>query len=209
MKPILSLLLCALLALGMLACGTNGGDSEKQSSVHSASLAALPKIETKDDPDDDSDNYPKQQPDRDEVPYYKTEPFGHPADAAETRAVAAVVGRYYADAAREDGAAACRLLYAPRAETIAAEYGGSSGSASKHGATCGSGLSRLFKQLHGLLSSESAGLSVSALRVEFNKGSVQLHLAHVSTPHYIEVHRERGLWKLDMLVDLDRPVGVE
>jgi hypothetical protein len=208
-KLVLSLLVCALLALAMLACGGSGGDSEKQSSAHSAPLVELPKIATKADPDEDSDNYPKEQPDRDEVPYYKTEPFGHPADAAETRAVATVVGRYYADAAREDGATACRLLYAPRAETIAAEYGGLSDTENKPGATCGSGLSRLFKQLHGLLSSESAGLSVSALRVEFNKGSVQLRLAHVSTPHYIEVHRERGVWKLDMLVDLDRPVGVE
>ncbi|HEX4115897.1 MAG TPA: hypothetical protein VHY18_08490 [Solirubrobacteraceae bacterium] len=208
-RSTLSLVVCALLALETLACGASGCGSEKQSSLRSAPLATLPKIETKDDPDEDSDKYPTEQPDRDEVPYFKTEPLGHPADVAETRAAAAVVKHYFADAAHEDGAAACRLLYAPRAETVAAEYGSANSFASKPGATCSSGLSRLFKQLHGVFAGESAGLSVSALRVEFNQGSVQLHLAHVSTAHYIEVHRERGVWKLGMLVDLDRPVGIE
>lgn len=210
-KLILSSLTCALLAVAAVACGEahSGGKPASARSAPIAARVALPEIETKGDPDDDSDRYPKEQPDRDEVPDFKTEPFGHPADAAETDAAAAVVKRYYADAVREDGSAACRLLYAPRTETIAAEFGGSTGSTSKHKATCGSGLSRLFRQLHGLLRSESRGLGVSALRVELNKGSVQLRLAHISTPHFTEVHRERGVWKLDMLVDINHPVIVE
>jgi hypothetical protein len=208
LKPTISLLVCAMLTLGTLGCGKTGGDSEKHS-LRSSPAAVLPKIETKTDPDEDSDRYPKEQPDRDELPDYKTEPFGHPADAADTRAVTALVKRYYADAAREDGAAACGLLYAPREETIAAEYGGSGSATGKQSVTCGPALSGLFKELHGVLEADSAKLRVTAVRVELNRGSVQLHLAHVSVPHYIGVHRERGVWKMEMLVDIDHPVGAE
>jgi hypothetical protein len=166
---------------------------------------ALPKIETKGDPDDDSDKYLGQN-DYDELPYYKNEPFGHPASPADARAAAAVVKLYYADAAREDGPAACRLVYVPRAEAVPDELEGSPG---KGRVTCGFVLSRLFREMHSRLSAESSTLRVGAVRVEFNQGSVQLHFAHVRLPHYIEVHRERGAWKMGILLDLDRPVGIE
>jgi hypothetical protein len=208
-KRTLSWLGCALLALTVVACGgarAGAGGSTAGASAPLASRTALPQIETKADPDEDSDKYPKEQPDRDEVPYYRNEPFGYPADAADTRGAAAVVRRYYADAARGDGAAACRLLYSPRAEAMAGE---DVGPASGHRGTCAGSLSRLFRQMHAHLSAEEATLRVGAVRVEFNQGSVQLRLAHVKLPHYIEVHRERGRWKLAMLLDLDRPVGVE
>lgn len=209
-KPILSSLACALLAVAVVACGEAGSGEKTAStgSTTSVASAALPQIEVKTDPDDDSDKYPGQT-DYDESPYYKKEPFGHPASPSEARAAGAAVKRYFADAAREDGAAACRLVYAPRAEVIPEELEGLPGPPVKGPVTCGFVLSRLFRYAHSRLSAESATLRVGVVRVEFNQGSVQLLFAHVRLPHYIEVHRERGVWKMGILFDLDRPVGIE
>jgi hypothetical protein len=209
-KLTLSSLACALLAVAAFACG-EARSGEKPASARSAPTAArvaLPQIETKGDPDDDHDKYPGQK-DYDESPYYKNEPFGHPASPPEARGAAAVVKRYFADAAREDGASACPLIYSPRAEVIPDELDGAPRPPGKRPVTCGFVLSRLFREMHSRLSAESATLRVGAVRVEFNQGSVQLHFAHVRLPHYIEVHRERGAWKMGILLDLDRPVGIE
>lgn len=209
MKLTLSILACALLALGTLACGETSGGSGKHTSVDSASVAALPKIETKDDPDDDSDKYPKQQPDRDELPYYKTEPFGHPADDADARGAAALVKHYYADAAHADAAAACRLVYAPRLEAMVGEDSARSLHLSRPDAACALVLSQLFAEQKAMLRAQDATLKPGAVRTEYNSASVQIYFGHPPAPYYIEAHRERGAWKLDMLLALDRPVGVE
>lgn len=208
MKLTLSSLVCALLAVAACACGDSRKQPSRAASSPAAARVTLPRIETKDDPDEDSDKY-RYQKDYDELPYYRNEPLGHPASPADARGAAAVVKRYYADAAREDGASACRLIYSPRAETIHDELDGAPGPPGKRRVTCGFVLSRLFRAMHSRLRADSATLRVGAVRVEFNLGSVQLHFAHVKLPHYIEVRRERGAWKMSMLLDLDRPVGVE
>jgi hypothetical protein len=208
MSSIPALLACGLLAVGMLAWA-GCGDGKKQTSVNSSPLAALPKIETKDDPDDDSDKYPKQLPDRDEVPYYKTEPFGHSADPADARAASALVRNYYADAARGDAAAACRLLYAPRFEAMAGEDSAHGLPPSKAGTACLLVLSKLFAEQRTMLRAENATFKPGAVRTEYNSAVVQMYFGHPPAPYYIEVHRERGVWKLDMVLALNRPVGVE
>jgi hypothetical protein len=211
MKPTLTLLACALLAMGVLACG-GSGNGAGQASGGSASTVAhveLPKIETKDDPDDDSDNYPKQLPDRDEVPYYKTEPFGHPADRADARGAAILVMRYYADAARGDAAAACRLLYAPREEAMTGEDRARSLHLSQPAAACAVLLSQLFAEERAMLRAQDATLKIGAVRTEYNTASVQMYFGRPPVVHYIEAHRERGVWKLDTLLAEDHPVGVE
>lgn len=208
MSSIPALLACGLLAVGMLACGGSGGGG-RQTNGNSSALASLPKIETKADPDDDSDKYPKQLPDRDEVPYYKTEPFGHPADAMDARAASALVKRYYADAARGDAAAACPLLYAPRLEAMAGEDNAHSLPSSPAGAACALVLSKLFAEQRAMLRAQDATYKPGAVRTEYNSASVQMYFGHPPAAYYIEAHRERGVWKLDMVLAVDRPVDVE
>jgi hypothetical protein len=209
-KPILVLLLCALLAVAAVACG-----NAQREALHGSraavpvARAALPQIETRGDEDHDSDRYPHELPDRDEVPYYKTEPFGHPASTAEAQAAAAVLRRYYADAAHGDGAAACRLLYSTRADSLSGDYTGLLGPTRGRNTTCAGVLSGVFGRLRRRLRLDSAMLRVGAVRVDFNHASAQLDFGGARRPHYIALQRERGAWKLAMLLDVGQPVGVE
>lgn len=210
MRWVASLLACALLALGVLACGGASGDSEKHAPEGSLPAAALPEIEVKKDADGDSDRYPAQRrSDRDEVPSYRTEPFGHPADRADARALVALVRRYYADAAHGSSLDACRLLYGPRSEATAGEDDARTPNQRPSLAACARYLSRLFTENPGLLRAQEATLRVGAIRDEYNKASVQLYFGHPAAAYYIEAHRERGLWKLEMVLAVNRPVDVE
>jgi hypothetical protein len=201
-KPTLYFLACVLLVSVSGACGSGCGQGHEASRQPASTVAsaALPQIEIKSDVDLDSDSYPDGPPDNEHAA------FGRPAGAAQRQAVAAVVGRYYADAARADGAAACGLVYSTRAESASEDYADVLPPAKRRGASCAAVLSALFRRLHGRL---SAPLRVGSVRVEFNSASVQLHFRGQRSPRYIEAHRERGAWKLGMLLDTDRTVGVE
>ena len=60
-----------------------------------------------------------------------------------------------------------------------------------------------------MLRTDDATLKMGPVRTEYNAASVQMYFGHPRVAYYIEAHRERGVWKLEMLVALDRPVGVE
>jgi hypothetical protein len=200
-KPTLSALVCILLFLFAAACDRGSGKNSAVFQPPAAARAVLPQIEIGSDVDDDSDSYPREPPDNEDAQ------FGRPASSNDARPLASLVRRYYADAARGDSAAACRLLYLTRAETVAAEgYGGTAG---RLGGSCAHALSSLFRQLHGQLSADSAALRVGAVRDEFNTASVQLFFGRGRSARYIEGHRERGAWKLGMLLDGPREINAE
>jgi hypothetical protein len=192
-----------LLCLGASGCGeaSNGGGSA--SKAPSTVTATLPQPELKGDPDDDSDSYGRE-PDSD-----TTRIFGHAADVRDVRAVTALVKRYYAVAAAEDGAAACGMMYSILAEAVAEDYGGGAGVASLRGATCAQVMSKLFEQMHARLSADSATLKVAAVRVLGRRGSVLMSFEGRRPVHYLEVRRELGAWKIDRMVDSEQPVLVE
>jgi hypothetical protein len=197
-KPTLCFLICVLLASVAGACGS---ERERAGAASSPVPAALPRIQLGSDVDEDSDSYPHEPPDNEHaLP-------GHPAAAADVRSLAALVRRYYAYAARDDGAAACRLLYLTRAESVAAE--GYGGTAARLSGTCAAGLSSLFRRMHRQLSADSSTLRVGTVRDELNTASVQLFFGRGRPPRYIEGHRERGTWKVGMLLDGERSVGAE
>jgi hypothetical protein len=208
MKGLLTLMTAGLLGLCAGACGgADAGSARRSSSAVGASAglapsAALPQIELKADSDSDSDRYGSE-------PDNESEVFGHPADAADARAVAMLMGRYYAAATVGDGVEACRLLYLTFAESVAEDFGGASGSPGVHGKTCAAVMSEVFKQSHTRFGVDSATLKVAAVRVDRNIGSARLGFAGRKPDRYILVHRERGAWKLTMLFDIGRPVGVE
>jgi hypothetical protein len=203
-----------LLSLGSTACGETGKGARSTSraspntaaagsaSVSTASAVTLPQIEFKSDPDLDSDSYGNE-------PDSENKLFGHPASAADVRAVTRLVKRYYAAAAAGDGAAACRLIYSVFAEAIREDYGRPPGPPSLRGKTCAAVMSKLLEQLHKRLNLDSATLRVGAVRVELNSGSVRLGFGGAKPDRYVLVHRERGAWKMDLLFDIGRPVGVE
>lgn len=213
MKPLSVLFAATLLSVALAACGRSGrGAGGSASGVSNyvvaagpggAPAAALPQIELKGDPDSDSDTYPGE-------PDNEHELLGRLARARDARAVAALVRRYYAAAARGDGAAACRLLYAPTAEAIPAVYGRPPGGpAYLRGKTCAAVLFKLFEHLHKRLSAEDTALRVAAVRVYLTRGSAQFGFQGKKPTRYIMVHRERGAWKMFMMLDVGQPFHVE
>jgi hypothetical protein len=197
MRQILVSVAIALLALACAACGGSVSMSRPSSAT-----TALPQIELKGDADSDSDKYGTE-------PDNENEMLGHPAGAASMRAVTMLVRRYYAAAAAAGGADACRLLYLPFAESVAEDYGSRPASSGVRGDSCAAVLSALFRRSHRSLSVESATLRVAAVRVERNRGAVQLRFAGGRPVRYVLVHRERGAWKMDALFDTARLPLVE
>jgi hypothetical protein len=207
----------ALFALVSSACGTDKDAAPApNASSHAATRSGaaapttdaavkLPQPELIIDSDQDSDSYGySNEPDPD-----TSRVFGHAANAADARAMTALVKRYYAAAAASDGAAACPLVYSILAEAIPEDYGQSSARTPLRGKTCAVVISKLFKHFHKRLKSDSATLKVAAVRVLGNRGSVLLGFDGQLPKHYLETHRERGAWKIDRLLDNEQPVIIE
>jgi hypothetical protein len=198
------LLAAALPGLGVMACGGASSVSGAPSgaSARAAPNATLPEIELKGDAEHDSDTY-YGEPDNEH------ELRGRPARIGDARRVSALVRRYYAAAGRDDGVAACRLVYLPVVESIQEAHGGTPGSTGAPGWTCAAILSRVFKRQHTQLGAENAALTVASVRVDLNVGAVRLGLGSGRPARYTMVHRERGTWKMLNLLDSTRPILVE
>lgn len=74
------------------------------------------------------------------------------------------------------------------------------GSPSLRGNTCAQVASKLFAQRHYELARQIAALEVTEVLVKGNQGFVRLRFA--ATPeHLVPVQRERGVWKVNVLLD--------
>jgi hypothetical protein len=197
-KPWLAIGGAAILAAGLLACG---GAHRAATAPGAAAHPALPAIVTSEDEDFDSDRY-KDEPDN------ESEPVGHPAGAADARAVAAVVKRYFAAAAREQGAAACALLYSVFEELVAQTYGGVGGAPELSGNSCAEVATKLFRQQHRQLRAATS-VKVAAVRISFNRGIAQFGFGAGRPTLYTMLHRERARWKMDEMLYSEHPVYVE
>jgi hypothetical protein len=135
--------------------------------------------------------------------------YGHAADAADERAVAALVRRYMAAAAARDGAAACRLVYArvnkgsKLLEAIPLPYTPGPESPLK-GKTCPVVVSWLFREDRARLRSEIGSLRVTGLRVSGRHGLALLGFTP-ARERYIAVIREGRVWKVEGLLDSQLP----
>lgn len=119
--------------------------------------------------------------------------FGHAADARDARAIATLVGRYYAAAAADDGARACSLLYWLVAESLPEEYARPPGPLYLKGAdSCPALLTRVFVHFHGQL---SVAPKVVAVRVAGDRADALLGWPALPAG-YIEARREGSAWKL-------------
>jgi hypothetical protein len=201
MKSLITLLTVASLSAVLSACGGSGesarssaGSSSTDTAAAGGRSATLPQIALQADDDMDSDRYPHELDNEGEV-------FGHPAGASDARAVTALVQRYYAVAARDDGAAACRLLYAVVAESVVEDDGHTDG---VRGSTCASVVSQVLRQVH-----VPGAVAVTAVRLDLNRAVATFRFAGARSLRYIMLHRERSAWRIDMLVAAPQPIGVE
>ena len=202
-----SLLLCSSLILaagGVTACGAahgsraggpSGVSTRAEIASEGSSSASTPGAQLPDGDGDRDQPSSRQDPDND-----KTLSFGHPAYAADRRALSSLVTRYYAVAAAGNGDEACSLLYWPTAESVVEEYEGSAGSPGLRGHTCALVASKLFARHRRELAAQVAALEVTEVRVSGNRGYVRLRFA--ATPeHLVAVHREGRGWKVNVLLD--------
>jgi ketosteroid isomerase-like protein len=203
-RPPFALPVVALLALGLAACGGTGGRTGSATQTASSAAAAAPPPATNAtlgvaqgrlEPDYDGDDSTVLG-------------NGQEATAADTRAIAALVERYYAAGARGDGAGACALTSPSFAATIPEDYGQELGPAIPPGAetylrgarTCTAVLSLLFEHLRGQL---AAAVEVTAVRLKGDYGYAIVGSATLPAS-LIEVGREGGAWRIDGL--LGRPL---
>jgi hypothetical protein len=126
--------------------------------------------------------------------------YGHAADAAEARAVTAVVKGYLAAGAASNGAAACPLLFSLLAESIPEDYGQPPGPPALRGKTCAVVMSKLFGEHHAELALHDAKLKVTGVRVSGKRGWALLGVGEGSD-HMLLLHREGKAWKVDQLLD--------
>lgn len=123
--------------------------------------------------------------------------FGRPADAADRSEIAALVERYYAAAAAEQGTKACGMLFFALAESVAEEYGRAPGPLYLNGAeTCQAVLSRLFAHFHAQLRRRPA---VALVRVSGDRARALLRWRTLPAG-YVEARREGATWKLESLL---------
>lgn len=205
MKLLFALPAVALLGLGATACGGAGSASQASSNAAASGSTASTASSTTPtqshlprDSDDDNDNSSNSRYDNDDNPVVY---YGHTASAAEVQAITGLVKGYYAAAAASDGAKACSLIYSILAESVIEEYGQST---VLHGKTCSVVMSRLLKRVHWQLVADVARLKVTLVRVNGNHGLVLLRFGTIPERRVL-VQRERGVWKMGVLLDIGVP----
>jgi hypothetical protein len=166
---------------------------------------------TDEDPDDregnktDYDNdYPEdhKQPENDKYVDSDDEiaVYGPSASAADKRAIAVIVKRYYRVAAAGDGAKACAMMYTVLSDVVPEDFGSAYGPSYMRGKTCPVVMSRLFKHSHAKLVAQLRGtLEVADVRIKDNRAFVLLGSTTMPASELF-VHREHGVWKIDSML---------
>jgi hypothetical protein len=208
MKGPLALLSVGLLSACIAACGSASKEtsSHTSSSAHtdtttgSASLAPAP-VQSAVDADKDNDlSAPYDDKSNDSLLS-----SGHRAGPSEARAITALLKRYYAAAAAENGLRACAMLYSTLAEAVAEDYGQSPpGPPYMKGTTCPAVLRMAFGHFHPQIALELPKLEVAHVRLVEGHGLVVLRFGALPE-RQIAVRRERHTWKLATLLDSELP----
>lgn len=132
--------------------------------------------------------------------------YGHAAGAADKRAIAALVERYFAAAAAGDGPRACSLIYAGLAnssnlgEVAEAAHPPAPGVASLRGESCGQIMSLLFAENRRALIADAATVKILSVRVYGNHGVALLGFK-TAPEGKIPLRRESETWKIDSLLE--------
>ncbi len=211
MRLLLAVLVVGGLAACISACGvsnkapsaasqTTPSDATNAASTAPTDTQPAP-LETKVDADNDNDVGAVD----DDKNNKRSFDFGHAADAADTRAITALIKRYYVAAVSENGAAACRMTYSTLEESVPEDYGQSPpGQPFMRGSTCAAVLTLLFKHYHPQLALETPKLTVARVRLVEHHGIVILNFGALPA-RQISVAREGHIWKLETLLDSEVP----
>lgn len=212
MRPLLALLITALLGLTTVACGgaskspgstspTSPTSGSTDSSTTTVASSAESSGYLKNDGDNDNDDlrHPVKAENDDRMLLVT---YGHKADPADTRSVTTLVKSYYAASTAGEGMKACSLLYSSLAVGLADGQGQSAGGATD---ACAKPMSLLLKQQHQRLAVEDAStMTVIGVYVKGDVGLVVLGF-RASPESEIIVEREGHTWKIDALFDSDVP----
>lgn len=124
--------------------------------------------------------------------------LGHPADAADFASSAALVEHYFADAATENGTAACRLLVPFIAESVVEQIGNTP---QTRGKTCGAVLAKLFALRHTELAAKQATMHIEAVRVQGVHALAIIRFSSIPVSQQMTERWVSGRWLLLSVLD--------
>jgi hypothetical protein len=188
--------------LALVCVGACGGKTVRAPGAVGTATATLPQIELPADDDLDSDAY-KGERDVDHVLFPRI------ASPVGAHAATLVVKRYFAVAARDDGAAACSLMYSALAEATAVAYERETGTPAARNEACAVAVSSVFARMRRQLRAESATLRVDEVRVLGRQASVRVTFAAERPSRYVSLERERGAWRVSRILPIEQPAEVE
>jgi hypothetical protein len=196
----LGLALAVLLGVGAGACGSaRSGSGSRPGSSSAASVSTVTRAGAEAGlgallGDEDRDSPGRGYYDGDDLPIRS---YGQAATAADRRAIAALVERYYAAAAAGDGARACELTHPLAQETLPEEYGQPPGPPYLHGAnTCPSLLTRVFEHFHSQL---TVPIEVTDARVSGDRAYALVGFRTLPAG-FVKARRAGGVWRVDGLL---------
>ena len=123
--------------------------------------------------------------------------YGSPAPEPERREITALVKRYYAAAAADDGVTACRLLDPTLARAVSNDYGGPTGSPETRGETCPVVLAKLLEHDPGEPFADLGTTRVTGVRLNPNGSEAFVQLSSRDMPTgEIFVQRKGQGWQV-------------
>jgi hypothetical protein len=185
MRPWLGILASLVLCLTPLACDGKGAISVAGGGA--SVTAYFP--HNADDRDNDGDR-------NDDDTHYLY--YGRTANPTDRRESLALVRRYYAAAASENGAEACSMLVPFFAETVVERFREATAIG---GGTCAIVMSKLFKTHHTLLAAENATFRTPEVRVQGDRALVILEFPTIPEVRQILLRRIAGAWRVLDLLD--------
>jgi hypothetical protein len=185
MRSLLGLSAIALLGASIGACGSTGKGARPASTVASGATVASSVGTTPAGTSTESGLSKEAQ---------RFERTGPPGTAADTRAVGVVVKRFYATVAANDGARACKLLYAPLRNAMAEDYG-TYGPSYMHGKSCAEVMTKVFKHRKGTPTTNVTTIEVTGLRMKGKEAAALLHSPAMALGE-ITIIREGSKWTI-------------
>jgi hypothetical protein len=193
---ILPITAVALLGCLLVGCGAGGS---RINSTQDSTVGNIPRSDNaqeskvRDIPrDTNTETTPSglvYDPDDEPVRFYGREAIG-----VERQTIAKLITRYYADAARDDGAKTCRMMPASAVRELVRED-----SQRTHSKRCSDIASFEFRQMHEEIKIDAATLEFINIRVKGASGIVLLRFAKAAEPSPLSIQREGRDWKVARL----------
>ncbi len=204
MKSLLLGVAITLLSVGLVGCGDAGkaAVSGKPSNAD-ATRSVSPGGYLRGDHDGDGNVSNDEDDDA-------TRNFGDAAGAADTLEITALVKRYFAVAAAEEGAAACSLVDVHITKGVGLQkavppaYVPAPGSSVLRGKNCPQLVSLIFKLDHEEIAADALSLHVTSVRVAGLQGLALLGFKTTGESK-LPLLRERGAWRIDALLYSELP----